>query len=92
MACWAWRCKTGSTKVPAGKSHRCPLCQRLGFKVIYFGLPARLCSAEACSCLWAHWSIEWLLTRLPCNGWLFRYEGGYLRALWAWLTNEPSPN
>lgn len=65
--------------------HRCPLCARLGWQVIYYGLPARVCSSEACSCLWAHWSIEWLLTLLPFNGWLFRYENCYWRALWQWL-------
>lgn len=61
----------------------CPKCGRLSEKVIYAGIPARLCTDETCSCLWGFWSF--LITWLPFNGIFFVYEGSYLKGLWQWL-------
>ncbi len=62
----------------------CPLCGKQSVKVIYYGLPHRLCCDEACSCMFGFW---FELTRyLPFNGFLMIYEGPYLPALWHWLT------
>ncbi len=64
----------------------CPKCGRESLKVIYAGIPARLCTDEACSCLWGFWSF--LITWLPFNGFFFVYEGSYLKGLWAWLRQK----
>lgn len=69
----------------------CPLCGASdAAKVIYLGLPMRLC---ACSCLYGFWSFvaDWLPIVSEDEGsepvWAFMaYDGGYLRALWVWLT------
>jgi hypothetical protein len=65
----------------------CPNCSRPGDKVIYYGLPFRLCPSEACSTLWGHWALEWISAALPFNGFFLKYEGSYARALWVWLTH-----
>lgn len=61
----------------------CPQCGSAYIKVIYAGIPARLCVDETCNCLWGFWST--LITWLPFNGFFFIYEGSYLKGLWRWL-------
>lgn len=63
----------------------CPLCgETESQQVIVYGLPARICPNEGCHCLFG--GAEWLISRLPFNGWFMAYEGSYWRALWHWLT------
>jgi hypothetical protein len=62
----------------------CPICAGPVRKVIYYGLPLRLCEDEECSCLFGFWF--WLVEHLPFNGWMMVYEGAYGPALWHWLT------
>lgn len=75
----------------------CPACQSEAVKVIYFGLPMKLCSDPQCCCLFG--ALSWVATVLPIPstneygepGWGFlAYEGGYLRALWHWLSGPQS--
>jgi hypothetical protein len=61
-------------------------------KVIFFGLPMRLCQNSECSQLFGFWSFaaDWLpLVSEDEYGepvWKFMsYEGAYLSALWHWL-------
>lgn len=68
---------------------KCPLCSGPSAKVIYYGMPCRLCHDERCSCLWSWWLFDWLVPYLPFNGVLVGYEGSYWRALWRWLTEPP---
>ena len=52
-------------------------------KVIYMGIPVRLCSNEMCSTVFGPWA--WLMNLVPFNGWFFLYNGPYLKALWQWF-------
>ena len=61
----------------------CPECEATADKVIYAGLPMYSC--DSCSLLWGFWS--WI-PALWYNGYLFVYEGCYLKGLWEWWTNE----
>ena len=61
---------------------RCPRCDCEAHKVIYLGLPMKLCSDEPCRCLWGFWS--WVPV-LWFNGGFMEYEGSYWPALWHWL-------
>lgn len=63
----------------------CPLCESDYVKVIYYGMPMRLCEKETCSCLFGFWSF--IADHLPFNGFLYVYEGRYLPALWRWLVD-----
>lgn len=68
----------------------CEYCGSETTKVIYFGLPGRLCENAECSLLTglAAWVPRWL--SVACagpDGFAFMaYEGGYWPALWYWLT------
>lgn len=64
------------------RRHGCPYCRSRMLKVIYAGLPGRLCPNETCSCLVgpASWIAE-----LWFNGRMMEYEGSYFRALWHYL-------
>lgn len=64
----------------------CPGCKGEAWRVIYYGLPHRLCADEDCARIWG-WA-SWLTAWLPFNGLLLRYRGGYWSALWRWLTWE----
>jgi hypothetical protein len=61
----------------------CPRCGGAGLKVIYAGLPAKLCADDECSTMWG--GMSWIISLLPFNGVLLAYEGGYLPALWHWI-------
>jgi hypothetical protein len=64
----------------------CPRCDRSADKVIYYGLPMRLCESEYCACLFGRWA--WIALLLPFNGLFFVYRCSYPVALWIWLTKE----
>lgn len=63
----------------------CPTCQSTKTdKVIYTGLPMKLCLVEECNTLWGFWS--WI----PSDGFdgkFSTYKGSYWVAMWYWLTN-----
>ncbi len=65
---------------------RCPQCNREDiFKVIYYGLPGKLCNNNSCNCLFGVWmNITYVL---PFNGMFMVYEDSYWPALWTWLTD-----
>ena len=67
----------------ANKMKKCPACGSESVKVLYAGIPARLCVNEECRTLWGIFSI--VITWLPFNGWFFFYEGNYFTALFHWL-------
>lgn len=58
---------------------KCPLCNSDYDKVIYYGLPTKLCQNEVCSCMFGFWTI--ITNLLPFNGWLLIYNGTYINAL-----------
>lgn len=64
----------------------CPHCASESLKVIYYGLPHRLCSNEQCNALFG--SCAALTQWLPFNGYFLAYDDGYLSALWAWIKDE----
>jgi hypothetical protein len=68
---------------------KCPTCGGDAQKVIYAGIPAKLCGAEECSTLFG-WG-SWLIGVLPFTGVFMAYSGGYLPALWHWLTGDTQP-
>ena len=66
---------------------QCPQCKNEEIlKVIYYGLPAKLCANEKCNCLIVGFSLAFLYW-LPFNGVFMTYEGSYWPALWVWLAN-----
>ena len=67
----------------------CPNCGGRMLKVIYMGMPGRICADEYCS------TVTGLAAFMPLvsNGEHFAYaayRGSYWRALWRWLT-DPAP-
>lgn len=67
-------------------SNQCPLCQAENLKVIYFGLPGKLCSE--CSCLSGIASIVPPIANPEGDMVLLAYEGSYLKALWQYVINK----
>lgn len=74
----------------------CPRCGKRQLRVIYFGLPMRICVDPECACLVGIWSWAPVYLRVfsedetgaPC--WAFTvYRGSYWRALWRWVWNTP---
>ncbi len=70
----------------------CPSCGHSARRVIYLGLPMRLCGDHYCCTVFGWWS--WVPLWLPVSsfdetgeaGWAFMaYTGSYPRALWRWL-------
>jgi hypothetical protein len=63
---------------------KCPRCGSEMVKVIYMGLPGRLCYSEdeKCNCMIgpASWAA-----RLYFNGHMLVFDGSYWRALWHWV-------
>jgi hypothetical protein len=57
-------------------------------KVIYMGLPLRLCSDDLCNCVFGFWS--WVMEVVPFNGIFMVYTSSYLPALWHWLSATQS--
>lgn len=72
------------------RASTCPLCGAGMERVIYCGLPGRLCVNRACNCL------DGLAAYAPPIAGenefgdpafaFFPYTGSYWRALWRWLT------
>ena len=60
----------------------CPNCDSGSTKVIYMGLPMRICWANKCNTMFGFWSI--ILYVVPFNGWLYSYEGNYIEGLIGW--------
>jgi hypothetical protein len=69
----------------------CPLCGSDASKVIYCGLPMRLCDSGDCNCTFGVWA--WVAAYLPIatedgEFAFMTYDGWYLPALWAWLKGD----
>ncbi len=64
---------------------RCPECKAASLKVIYMGLPMRICCDNSCGNLWGFWA--WVCS-IYFTGWFFVYEGSYLRGLLDWLKGD----
>jgi len=62
---------------------KCPLCKSNSIKVIYYGFPMRICENENCNCLFG--VCFNIVEYFPFNGYLFTYEGSYLKALYRWI-------
>lgn len=62
----------------------CPQCSEDMEKVLYMGLPMKICSVAQCSYVDGFWSwvLDWHF-----NGVFVLYRGSYLKALWRWLTD-----
>lgn len=72
----------------------CPLCRAPMLKVIYMGLPGRLCQDPNCCCLdgLAAWAPPVASETDDGPAFAFMvYSGSYWRALWRWLT-QPVDN
>lgn len=65
---------------------KCPACGHESVKVLYAGIPFKLCNNEQCNTIFGLGS--YLITLLPFNGMLVEYEGNYFEALWFFLTYE----
>ena len=65
------------------KGQKCPLCKEDSYKIIYYGLPVRLCKNEQCNCMFGFWCI--VMDFFPFNGVLFKYKESYIIALYRWL-------
>jgi hypothetical protein len=67
----------------------CPLCGNdEPFKVIQYGMPMLFCSDENCNCLYGIFSYIMEYLHLPFTGWLYRYEGSYIIALYHYLIGD----
>lgn len=67
----------------------CPLCGGETHRVIYTGLPGRLCKDERCAALTGLAAYVPPIVTETDQGPMFAfmvYEGSYWRALWRWLT------
>lgn len=64
-------------------SDQCPRCGSSYIKVIYYGLPHRLCEDHQCNTLFGFWSD--LTEKFPFNGFFLAYSGSYWPALLKWL-------
>lgn len=78
-----------SAPTTLAKGACCPLCGGPMAKVIYFGLPGRLCLDPSCTCLdgLASWAPPIASTGPdgePAFA-FFIYAGSYWSALWRWL-------
>lgn len=85
----SWSCGC-LKKMRVFRGSDCPLCAGPTDKVVFLGMPGRLC--EACACLtglagWAAWALP--ITTYDEDGeeaFAFMvYDGAYLPALWRWL-------
>lgn len=64
---------------------KCDYCDNEMEKVIYLGLPMRLCSNEECNTVCGFWTF---VLDFYFDGYFYYYEGNYLRALWDWFTED----
>lgn len=63
----------------------CPLCGGLATKVMYAGIPLKLCLDMTCRACFGKWAP--LLRFVPFNGILIRYDN-YWGTLWRFLTGR----
>lgn len=71
----------------------CPLCGGDTHKMIYLGLPGRLCADEGCCCVSGLAAYAPPIASDTPEGPAFAfmiYEGSYLPALWHWLVHWPN--
>jgi len=61
----------------------CPICGSDYEKVIYYGLPVKLCINGECNGLFG--ICTFVLYGLPFNGFFLAYKHSYWRALYEWL-------
>lgn len=69
----------------------CTMCNSPTSRVIYCGLPMRLCDDRHCNGIYGWW--QWVVGMIPepSDGFTFvRFEGPYLAALWHWLRGGKS--
>ena len=74
----------------------CPLWGGESDRIIYYGLPVKLCKDTTCSCVFGFW--DWIVDLLPNNVdedgvgcfafMVYHPDDTYLTALWAWLKGE----
>jgi len=70
------------------KTPTCPSCAGAAERVIFLGLPMKLCPAPDCSTLWGAWSWAAALFPISSDGtfaFMAYRDSGYLAALWHWL-------
>jgi hypothetical protein len=53
-------------------------------KVLYAGLPMRLCESTTCNCCFG--GLSWIMEYVPFNGVFIRYDS-YWKGLWKFLTD-----
>jgi hypothetical protein len=70
-------------KVIKKRPLKCPICTSEATKVIYYGIPVKLCNNIMCNCLFGIFAP--LAYRFPFKGWFYSYEGSYTSALFAWI-------
>lgn len=66
------------------KDKLCPACGKKTEKVLYMGVPMRLCTDKVkCSTVFGFWAF--IMFIVPFNGMFLVYEGSYFSALWHFL-------
>jgi hypothetical protein len=65
-----------------GSSSRCRRCHRPVEKVIYAGLPGKMCTTVGC---WAFYGPASYAALIHFSGRVMHYEGSYWRALRHWI-------
>lgn len=67
------------------KAVKCPACGGKDvLKVIYAGLPMKLCTDKTCVAIFGFWSC--ILLVIPFTGVFLSYEGSYWKAIFQWLS------
>lgn len=80
------------TLFPTGMTH-CPECKEPVTKVLYMGLPMKVCFAHEIPLLYGFFSRIFFMRipvldidiSVPCNGVFIEYEGPYFLGLMNWL-------
>lgn len=68
----------------------CPVCKEQQHKVMYMGLPGRLCKDAECSTMTG--AASFIAAYLFFDGVVFFYIGSYWRALWSFLVDDDRPD
>lgn len=66
----------------------CPLCSSESSKVMYAGLPMRMCTKSDCMCCFG--GMAWVMEWIHFNGVFVYYTGSYWKALWHFLRGDHS--
>ncbi len=66
----------------------CPLCKSETMKIIYFGLPGRLCGNPGCHCLTGLAAYAPAIANADGEFAFFAYEDSYWKALWRYFRGE----